>query len=99
MAYNLPGAFMLFVHIRSDQVIPGLMGTRQAMLADHPAGVQEGIAFSQRYDLAFEGRRNLVGTGFGDSRQFLQAGQTFLPIAVQPLADGLGGAERSGRRA
>ena len=68
-----------------------LMGTGQTMLVHQPTSPHKGISFSQGHDPAFEGGRDLVGTGFGDSRQFLQAGQAFLPVAVQPLANSFGG--------
>ena len=77
----------------------GLMGARQAVLSDQPTGPHEGISCSQGYDLPLEGGRDLVRTGFGNPWQFLQTGQTFLPEAAQPLADGLRrGLKRPGGR-
>ena len=69
----------------------GLMGTGQVVFLLESLGAHKGELFSEPDDFPFECDGDFMGAGQGYSGQFIQSGQSFLLIALQPFADGFWG--------
>jgi len=63
----------------------------QLMPEPQAFGTHEGILLSQGDEALFQGRGDALRAMLGDARQVVEAGEAFLTVAAEPLADGLGG--------